>query len=141
MVFVHHPFSIPQELGDLLASETRRSLLTWHRALNSKKVVLQRSHFLSGGGLFIISLGCSTCVVGMVSMVVFSSVVSVVSFLTLGLLAEPVISPIARLLCFPFDFAWFCSLSFLEFLLIVGSPAFLASCCRSMREIPLILTF
>ena len=40
-------------------------------------------------------------------MVVISSVVSVVSFLAMGLLAELVISSIARSLCFAFDFAWF----------------------------------
>ena len=54
-----------------------------------------------------ISPGCSACVVGMVSKVVISSVVSVVSFSALGLLAELVVSSITRSLCFAFDFAWF----------------------------------
>ena len=40
-------------------------------------------------------------------MVVFSSVVFVVSLSVLGLLAEPVVSSIARSLCFAFDFVWF----------------------------------
>ena len=40
-------------------------------------------------------------------MVVISSVVCVVSFSALGLLAELVVSSIARSLCFAFDFAWF----------------------------------
>ena len=40
-------------------------------------------------------------------MVVVSSVVSVVSFSALGLLAELVVSSIARSLCFAFHFAWF----------------------------------
>ena len=40
-------------------------------------------------------------------MIVISSVVSVVSCSALGLLAKLVVSSIARLLCFAFDFAWF----------------------------------
>ena len=44
----------------------------------------------------------------MVSMVVISTVVCVISFSALGLLAEHVVSSIARSLCFAFDFAWFC---------------------------------
>ena len=54
-----------------------------------------------------VSPGCSAYVVGMVSIVVFSSVVSVVSFSALGLLGELGVSSIARLLCFAFDFVWF----------------------------------
>ena len=38
-------------------------------------------------------------------MVVVSSVVSVVSFSALGLLAELIVSSIVRSLCFAFDFA------------------------------------
>ena len=54
-----------------------------------------------------VSPGCSACVVGMVSMVMISSLVSVVFFLALGLLAELVVLLIARLLCFAFDLVWF----------------------------------
>ena len=50
-------------------------------------------------------------------MVVISSVVSIVSFSALGLLAELVVSSIARSLCFVFDFVWFCrALLFVRFL-------------------------
>ena len=41
-------------------------------------------------------------------MVVFSSVVSVISFSALGLLGVPVVSSMVRSLYFAFDFAWFC---------------------------------
>ena len=40
-------------------------------------------------------------------MVVISSVVSVISFSALGLIAELVVSSIARSLCFSFNFVWF----------------------------------
>ena len=54
-------------------------------------------------------------------MVVISSVVSVVSFSVLGLLAELVVSSIARSLCFAFDFVWFRrALLFVRFLIDCG---------------------
>ena len=57
----------------------------------------------------------------MLSMVVISSVVSVVSLSALGLLAELVVSLIARSLCFAFDFVWFLRvLLFVHFLVDFG---------------------
>ena len=54
-----------------------------------------------------VSPGFSPCIVGMVSIVVISLVVSVVPFSALGLLAELVVSSIARSLSLPFDFFLF----------------------------------
>ena len=54
-------------------------------------------------------------------MVVFSLVVSVISFLVLGLLAKLVVSSMARSLCFALDFIWFHrDLPFIRFLVDCG---------------------
>ena len=58
-------------------------------------------------------------------MVVISSLVSIVSFSALGLLAELVVSSIARSLCFAFDFVWFRrALLFVRFLVDCGFGGF-----------------
>ena len=56
-------------------------------------------------------------------MVVISSVVSVVSFLALGLLAEHIVLSIARSLCLYFDFDWFPLTLLLAILVDSGFPS------------------